>query len=65
MNQWVKNYVKNFVNKEVLLYKADDFTLLHIFESKQHTYNSISIHHKTLNDCLNSGVIYLDSFLFL
>jgi hypothetical protein len=49
----------------VYLYKADDFTLLHIFESKQHTYNSINIHHKTLNDCLNLGTIYLDTFFFL
>ena len=27
-------------------------------------YDSISIHHKTLNDCLDSGNIYLDTFFF-
>jgi hypothetical protein len=48
----------------VYIYKADDFTLLYKFDSKQHMYDSISIHHKTLNDCLNLGVLYLDTFFF-
>lgn len=46
----------------VYLYMAEDFTLLYVFESKQHMYNSIRIHHNTLNNCLNLGSIYLDSF---
>jgi hypothetical protein len=46
----------------VYIYKAEDFSLLYIFESKQHTYNSINIHHKTLNDCLTLGTLYLDEF---
>lgn len=46
----------------VYLYKADDFTLLYVFDSKQHMYNTISIHHNTLNDCLNMGKVYLDTF---
>ena len=48
----------------VYIYKADDFTLLYVFDSKQHMYDSISIHHNTLNDCLNMGTIYLDVFFF-
>lgn len=48
----------------VYLYKAEDLTLLYIFESKDHMYKSISIHHKTFNDCLNEGSLYLDVFFF-
>lgn len=36
----------------------------HVFESKQHMYDSINIHHKSLNDCLNLGTLYLDTFFF-
>lgn len=48
----------------VYIYKADDFTLLYVFDSKQHMYDSIGIHHNSLNDCLNTGTIYLDTFFF-
>ena len=46
----------------VYIYKADDLTLLYVFDSKQHMYDSIRIHHNTLNDCLDRGTIYLDTF---
>lgn len=46
----------------VFIYDSNDFTLIHIFDSKQHMYNSISIHHKTLNNCLDDGLVYLDFF---
>lgn len=49
----------------VYLYSADDFTLLYVFQSKQQVYSSINIHHKTLNDCLASGTLYLNAFFFL
>jgi len=39
----------------VYVYKADDFTLLYVFDSKQHMYDSIRIHHNTLNDCLGAS----------
>ena len=48
----------------IYVYSAEDFTLLYIFESKQHMYNSINIHHTSLNDCLNLGTLYLDAFFF-
>jgi hypothetical protein len=48
----------------IYIYKADDFTLLYIFDSKQHMYDSIGIHHNKLDDCLSLGVIYLDTFFF-
>jgi len=46
----------------VFMYDAKDFTLLYNFDSKTYMYNSINIHHKTLEDCLYSGKIYLDAF---
>uniref|UniRef100_UPI0023F01F02 homing endonuclease n=1 Tax=Leptographium wingfieldii TaxID=155675 RepID=UPI0023F01F02 len=48
----------------VYVYNVEDFTLLYIYESKQHMYDSINIHHKTLSNCLNTGDIYLDTFFF-
>ena len=48
----------------IYIYNIEDFTLLYIFNSKQHMYDSINIHHQTLNDCLNKGTAYLDTFFF-
>jgi hypothetical protein len=48
----------------VYIYNGEDFTLLYIFESKQHMYNSIKIHHTSLNDCIATGCLYLDTFFF-
>ena len=44
------------------IYGAKSFTSLHIFDSKQYMYNTINILHKTLDDCPDLGVLYLDSF---
>lgn len=41
-----------------------NLSLLYVFESKQQIYSLINMHHTTLNDCLNSGKIYLDTFFF-
>ena len=62
MSQEIREELRKQRGIRIYFYKADDFTLLHVFESKQHAYDSISIHHKTLNDCINLGTIYLDTF---
>lgn len=62
MSQEIREKLRNQRGVPIYVYKANDFTLLHVFESKQYTYDSISIHHKTLNDCINLGTIYLDTF---
>ena len=49
----------------IYVYKSEYFSLLHTFKSKQQVYDSINIHHVTLNKCLNSGAIYLDTFFSL
>ena len=46
----------------IYIYDAETFTLLHVFDSKQYMYDTIGIHHKTLQNCLNLGLLYLDSF---
>jgi hypothetical protein len=46
----------------VYFYKADDLTLLYVFDSKQYMYNKINIHHNTLDSCINTGSLYLDTF---
>jgi len=46
----------------VYLYKSEDLTLLYVFGSKQHMYDTIKIHHNTLQDCLDAGTLYLDNF---
>lgn len=48
----------------VYVYDAFGLGLLHVFDSKQHMYNSINIHHKTLEKCLDSAALYLDKFFF-
>lgn len=48
----------------VFVYDVTDFTLLYIFNAKNYMYNTINIHHKTLNDCLDKGEVYLDTFFF-
>jgi hypothetical protein len=39
-------------------------TLIFIFDSKQFAYDNIKIDHRTLNDCLYEGSIYLNRFMF-
>lgn len=62
MSQEIRDRLRKQRGTPVYIYNVEDFTLLFIFESKQHMYDSINIHHKTLNNCLNEGAIYLDTF---
>jgi GIY-YIG catalytic domain/NUMOD1 domain len=62
MSQEMRDKLRKQIGIPVYVYRAEDLTLLYIFDSKQQTYNSINIHHKTLNDCLNLGTLYLDVF---
>lgn len=62
MSQEIRERLRKERGKPVYIYKADDFTLLYVYKSKQHMYNSINIHHKTLGDCIDSGTLYLDTF---
>ena len=64
MPQEIRDRLRKQRGRLVYIYSSDDFTLLYVFESKQHMYDSINIHHTTLNDCLTLGTLYLNAFFF-
>lgn len=64
MSQEIRDRLRKQRGTSIYIYNIEDFTLLYIFDSKQHMYDTINIHHKTLNNCLDTGAIYLDSFSF-
>ena len=64
MSEEIRNRLRKQRGISIYVYSANDFTLLYVFESKQHMYDSVNIHHTTLNDCLNLGTLYLDAFFF-
>ena len=64
MSQEMREKLRKLKGTPVYMYNVEDLTLLCIFESKQHMYNSINIHHTTLNDCITRGNLYLDAFFF-
>lgn len=64
MSQEIRDRLCKQRGTPVYVYNVEDFTLLYIYGSKQHMYDSINIHHNTLSNCLNTGDIYLDAFFF-
>jgi hypothetical protein len=64
MSQEIRDRLRKQRGTPIYVYNSEDFTLLYIFESKQQMYDQIKIHHKTLSNCLETGVLFLDSFFF-
>jgi hypothetical protein len=64
MSQEIREKLRKQRGTPVYMYNVEDIALLYAFDSKQQVYDLISIHHNTLNDCLNLGNIYLDTFFF-
>lgn len=64
MSQEIRDKLRKQRGTPIYMYSIEDFSLLYVFESKQYTYDSINIHHKTLSNCLDTGQIYLDYFFF-
>ena len=62
MTQETRNKLRKQRGTPVYVYQAESLTLLHVFDSKQYMYNEINIHHKSLQDCLDIGTLYLDYF---
>ena len=62
MSQELRDKLRKQRGIPVYLYDYKTLNLLYIFESKQDMYSSMNIHHKTLNDCLDLGSLYLDYF---
>ena len=59
MSQEMREQLRKQKGTPIFVYDANDFTLLYIFASKTYMYNTISIHHKTLDDCLDSGKVLI------
>jgi hypothetical protein len=64
MSQEIREKLRKARGTPVYMYNVEDFTLLYVFDSKQQIYDLINMHHVTLNDCLSSGRLYLDTFFF-
>lgn len=47
MNPEIRERLRKQRGTPVYIYSTDDFTLSYVFESKQHMYNIINIHHTT------------------
>ena len=62
MSQSIRNRLRKERGTPIYIYEAETLILLYVFESKQNMYDSIRIHHKTLNVCLDLGTLYLDHF---
>jgi hypothetical protein len=48
----------------VYIYNIKSLELVYCFDSKQHLYNTLNIHHVTLKNCLEDGALWLKVFLF-
>jgi hypothetical protein len=64
MSQEMRENLRKQRGTRVYMYNVKDLFLLYTFDSKQQAYDLINIHHNTLNDCLNLGNIYLDTYFF-
>ena len=62
MAQEMRNKMRKQKGTPIYVYEAESLTLLYIFDSKQYMYDKIGIHHKSLQDCLDIGNLYLDHF---
>ncbi len=62
MSQEIRNKPRKEKGIPIFMYHSETFTLLYVFESKQEMYSLVNIHHKSLNDCLYLGSLYLDYF---
>lgn len=58
MSEEIKQKLRKERGIPIYVYDATTLTLLYIFESKTHMYNSIKINHNYLTSSLLEGVLY-------
>jgi hypothetical protein len=63
MNEEARLRLRNQRGTPVYIYNTNTLELIYCFESKQHLYNTLNIHHVTLNNCLENGTLWLKIFL--
>jgi hypothetical protein len=64
MSEEAKNKLRKIRGQPFYVYDNLSKSLIFIFDSKQFAYNNINIDHRTLDECLYEGKLYLDRFLF-
>jgi len=57
------NRLRKERGKSFFVYDLTTATLLHIFDSKTFAQLKMHIDHRTFNDCLNNGTLYLGRFV--
>lgn len=50
--------------RSTIIYMYKESTLVYVFTSKQELYNTINVHHRILTNCLNKGILYLNTYTF-
>jgi len=64
MSEEARNKLRKLRGQPFYLYDNLTKSLIFIFDSKQYAYNNINLDHRTLEDCLYFGKLYLNRFLF-
>lgn len=64
MSDEVRERLRKIRGTPVFVYNSQTMNLLHIFDSRQFTYDSLGIHRITLERCLSDGSLWLDTFFF-
>jgi len=63
MSEGARKILRKIRGQPFYLYDIEIKSLIFIFDSKQNAYNEINIDHRTLNNCLYNGNLYLNRFL--
>ena len=64
MSEEARKKLRKLRGQVFYVYDTSTKTLIFIFDSKQFAYDNINIDHRTLNDCLYQGSLYLNRFMF-
>jgi Cytochrome C and Quinol oxidase polypeptide I/NUMOD1 domain/GIY-YIG catalytic domain len=64
MSQEARDKLRKLRGQKFYIYDTNTKTLIYIFDSKQFAYDNINIDHRTLNNCLIEGSLYLNRFMF-
>nr|YP_009739330.1 GIY-YIG homing endonuclease [Tricholoma bakamatsutake]QIC20173.1 GIY-YIG homing endonuclease [Tricholoma bakamatsutake] len=64
MSEVARNKLRKFRGQVFYVYDTKTKTLIFIFDSKQFAYDNVNIDHRTLNNCLYEGNLYLNRFMF-
>lgn len=64
MSQEARDKLRKLRGHKFFVYDTNTKTLIYIFDSKQFAYDNINIDHRTLNNCLNEGSLFLNRFIF-